>query len=264
MIAWQTAAVLLAIVVVEGARGVHAGDVVFRRFLAGPWSVSELDALRRGWALVSWLPPLWTTVVSPQRSGAGDPPAGLADRRHALRRWYRTLSILGAVQLAALVAGIPLAQRRFTGSGVLLAIGVTFVLAVAIALTCWRARRRLGLSQSAAWAALSPFAAPYAAERLLDETLARFTTLAAARALLSPERFREWVRPRAYDGRAGRQADPELHDVVGRDELAAILAPPPAVDNAPLFCPRCGAVYRDPAASACVDCAAVPLQPFAS
>lgn len=264
MIAWPTAALLLAIVGFEGARRVHAGDVVFRRFLAGPWSVSELDALRRRWTLVSWLPPLWTTVVAPQRSGPGDPPAGLPDRRRALRPWYWSLTILGATQLAALVAGIPLAERRLTGSGVLLAIALALVLAVTIALLCWWARRSLGLPRAAAWAALSPFAAPYAAERLLDETLARFTTLAVARALLSPERFRAWVRPRAYDGRAGRQADPELHDVVGRDELAAILAPPPTVDNAPLFCPRCGAVYRDPATSVCADCVAVPLQPFAS
>ena len=262
MIAWPTAALLLAIVVFEGARRVHAGDVVFRRFLAGPWSVTELDVLRRRWTLVSWLPPLWTTIVAPQRSGPGEPPAGLSERRRALRPWYWTLTALGAAEVVALVAGIPLAERRSTGSGVLLVIAFVFVLAVMIALLCWWARRRLGMPRTAAWAALSPFAAPYAAERLFDETMARFTILAVARAFLLPERFRAWVRPRAYDAQAGG-TDPELHDVVGREELAAILAPPPA-DGGVLFCPRCGAVYRDAATTVCADCAAVPLQSFAS
>ena len=260
MIAWPTAALLLAIVVFEGARRVHPGDVVFRRFLAGPWTVAELDALRRRWTLVSWLPPLWTTVVSPQRGGPGEPPAGLSDRRRALRLWYWTLTTLGALELVVLVAGIPFAEERSTGSGVLLAIGGAVVLGVIVALVCWWARRRLGLPRAAAWAALSPFAAPYAAERLLDETLARFTTLAVARALLPPERFRSWVRPRAYDAQGSRGADPELHDAVHHDELQAILAPPAATDGAPLFCPRCGAVYREGAE--CSDCAGVALQRF--
>ena len=260
MIAWPTAALLLAIVVFEGARRVHSGDVVFRRFLGGPWSVAELDAQRRRWTLVSWLPPIWTTVVAPQRSGPGDPPAGLPDRRRVLRSWYWTLTTLGAVELAALVAGIPLAERRSSGTGVLLAIGVAVVLAVIVALVCWWGRRQLGLPRAAAWAALSPFAAPYAAERLLDETLARFSALAVARALLPPERFRSWVRPRAYDAQSSRGADPELHDAVNREELQAILAPPAASDGAPLFCPRCGAVYREGAE--CSDCAGVPLQQF--
>ena len=260
MIAWPTAALLLAIVVFEGARRVHPGDVVFRRFLAGLWSVAELDALRRRWTLVSWLPPIWTTVVAPQRSGPGEPPAGLADRRRVLRPWYWTLTTLGAVELTALVAGVPLAERRFSGTGVLLAIGGALVLAVMVALVCWWARGQLGLPRAAAWAALSPFAAPYAAERLLDETLARFSTLAVARALLPPERFRSWVRPRAYDAQSSRGADPELHDAINGDELAAILAPPAASDGAPLFCPRCGAVYREGAD--CQDCAGVALQRF--
>ena len=110
-------------------------------------------ALRRRWTLVSWLPPIWTTVVAPLRSGPGEPPAGLADRRRVLRPWYWSLTTLGAVELAALVAGVPLAERRFSGTGVLLAIGGAVVLAVMVALVCWWARGQLGLPRAAAWAA---------------------------------------------------------------------------------------------------------------
>lgn len=258
--AWPTAALLAVIVILEGARRVNAGDVILRRPVLGAWTAADASALRRRWTLVSWLPPFWTTLLA-------SPPvaptvAGLAARLTAVRPWYRTLSVLGTAVLVALVGGIPLAEARFTGVGVLLAIGAVLVLAIATTLVGSWARRRLRLRRSPAWAALSPFAAPYAAERLLEDALAPYSTVAVARSLLPPPHFREWIRPRAYDALAGANADAELREVLDAAELAAVLAPPRAVDDAPLFCPRCGAVYRE--AVVCADCTAVPLRPFSA
>jgi hypothetical protein len=261
LIAWPTAALLVAIVVLEGARRVTAGDVAFRRLLAGSWTAGELDAERRRWTLVSWLPPIWTTIVVPtQRAVPVEPPGALPERLRAVRPWFVGLLLLGALMLVALVGGIPYAERRSTGAGVLLAIGTVLLLALATASLCAWARARLGLSRSPAWAALSPFAAPFAAERLLEETVARFAAVAVAQKLLPTDQFRVWIRPRAYDAQS--QADPDLLAAVDRDELAAILAPPPpqAAGDARLFCPRCAAVYRD--GTECSDCAGVTLLPF--
>ncbi len=238
-----------------------AGDIAFRRLFGGAWTAAPLDTERRRWMLVSWLPPLWTTIVVPaQRTAPADSPAALPERLRALRLWFLPLSILGALVLVALVGGIPFAEQRSTGIGVLLAIGVVLLLAVATAsLAAW-ARARLGLPRGPAWSALSPFAAPAAAARLLEDVLAPFPTLAVARALLPVDQFRVWIRPRAYDART--QSDPELRDALDRDELAAILAPPPTSGDGTLYCPRCGAVYRD--GTECSDCPGVMLQRIAA
>ena len=261
MIAWPTAALLAAIVVLEGARRVKAGDIAFRRLLAGGWTAGLLDADRRRWNLVSWLPPVWTTVVVPaERTTPIEPPATMPARLRSARPWFLTLSILGALVLVALIGGIPFAEQRSTGVGVLLAIGAVLLLAVATASVAAWARARLGLPRGPAWSALSPFAAPAAAERLLEDVLARFPTLAVARALLTADQFRLWIRPRAYD--ASSQPDPELREALDRDELTAILSPPSAGGDATLYCPRCGAMYRD--GTECSDCEGVTLQRFAS
>lgn len=256
---WPTAALLAVIVVLDGARRVNAGDVILRRPLFGAWTATDANALRRRWTLVSWLPPFWTTLLA--SPPVAQPAIDVAARLNAVRPWYRALSVLGTAALVALVVGIPLSEARFTGAGVLLAIGVVLLLAVATTLVGVWARRRLGLRRSPAWTALSPFAAPYAAERLLEQALAPYSTVAVARSLLPPLHFREWIRPRAYDALADANADAELREVLDAAELAAVLAPPRALDGAPLFCPRCGAVYRE--AEICADCATVPLRRFA-
>ena len=258
-------ALLATIVVLEGARRVRTGDVILRRLLSGPWSATDPDAERRRWSLVSWLPPVWTTVVASPATKTPSPAppapsASLAAGLAAVRPWYRALTVLGTVVLVVLVIGLPFAERHSTGIGVLLAIGATMLLALGTAFVSWYARRRLGLPRSPAWTALSPFAAPYAAERLLEHTLAPHATVVVARSLLPPQQFRHWIRPRAYDAMAGA-ADPELRSALNGQELQEILAPPRHADDAPLFCPRCGAVYRE--ADVCADCATVRLQAFA-
>ena len=105
---------------------------------------------------------------------------------------------------------------------------------------------------------VSPFAAPSAAERLLEDVLTSFPTLAVARALLPADQFRLWIRPRVYDAKS--QPDPELREALDRDELTAILAPPATGGDATLYCPRCGAVYRE--GTGCSDCPGVLLQQF--
>jgi hypothetical protein len=255
--AWPTAALLTAIVVLEGARRLGPGDVVMRRALFGQWTVGRHDDRR--WTLVSWIPPLWTSVVLP-----GASPARARDAAGPLAAagpWYHALRVLGGATLVALVAGIPYAEARFTARGVLLAIALVMVLAAATALLGVWARRRLSLPLRPALAALSPFAAPHAAERLLEHALAAVSPVAVAQTLLPAERFREWIRPRVYDASAaGTSPDTEIQDVVSAAARAAILAAPPAAD-APLFCPRCGAVYRE--GVMCADCATVPLRPIA-
>lgn len=257
---WSTAALLAAIVILEGARRVRSGEVVLRRPLFGTWAATDPDERRR-WMLVSWLPPFWTTVVVSPAGTAQPPAAALADRLAAVRPWYRALNVLGAAVLVALVGGLPWAEQRSTGTGVVFVIGLIVLLALLTTLLSWYARRRLALPRSPAWAALSPFAAPYAAERLLEHILTPHPVVAVTRALLPAQRFREWIRPRAYDATTGGGTDPELRAALDRQELEAILAPPSAVDDAPLFCPRCGAVYR--AADMCADCTTVRLRPFA-
>ena len=86
---WPTAALLAAIVVLEGARRLSPGDLVIRRALFGQWTVGQHDDRR--WNLVSWFPPLWTTVVLGSHGG---PPAiyeGPGDRAQLDGHWrYRS------------------------------------------------------------------------------------------------------------------------------------------------------------------------------
>lgn len=250
---WPTVALLVAIMVLEGARRVGPGDVILRRTLFGTWDVARTP--ERRWSLVSWLPPLWTTIVITAPSTTS---ADVSQRLAAVRPWYLALQWLGAATALALLAGVPLAERRFTAVGVVLAIALVLALAAATTLAGVVARRRLGLPRLPALAALSPFGAPYAAERLLEHVLAGLPAESVARALISTERFHAWIRPRVYD------ADALAVRGLADRERAAILAPPlvPDGDAAALYCPRCAAVYRDGAT--CADCPDIALRPLAA
>jgi hypothetical protein len=214
------------------------------------------QARERRWSLVSWLPPVWTTIVLPR--GPASAATDLHHRLSAVRPWLIALQSLGAATAVALLVGIPVAELRWTDVGVVAAILAVIVLALATAIVGRVARGRLGLARGPAWAALSPFSAPYAGERLLEHALAGLDPDVVARALLSRERFHAWVRPRVFDRDAAALA------MLDPDEGAMILAPPavPPGDPADRYCPRCGALYRG--VEMCADCAGIPLRPRAT
>jgi hypothetical protein len=255
---WGTAAVLVALVTLEGVRRVPPGALVLRRSLVGTWEVAARGGDRPAWRFVSWYPPLWTTLLLPPATGTARSHRSGPERLAAGGPWIAALRASGALTLLGLVA-IPVAAVRLTAAGVVLVMAAVLLAAIATAGLGWWARRRLGLARRPAFAALSPFAAPYAAERLLEELTAGLTPLAVARALLPAARFETWIRPRVYDAAAGA-TDAELDGVLARSARAAVLAAPARPADAAVYCPRCGAVYQH--APACADCDGVATRAF--
>jgi hypothetical protein len=133
-------------------------------------------------------------------------------------------------------------------------------LAVACTGIAFLALRRLSVPRRAALGRasvlLSPFAAPRAAELVLEATADGVPPAAVLRELLQPDTFAEWARPRAFDVLRG-VPDSELEAVLSPEALASLVsAPPPGPPGA--FCPRCGARFRD-GITTCAACEGVAL-----
>jgi hypothetical protein len=243
---WSAFGFLALLTLLDGLRRVPAGALVLRKVIGGKWAVVDL---REGYALVSWWPPLSTTVVLNGTAGRRDGGTALEHDLNAHRGKVRGLAILGGVSLVALVFGVPATMRWFGGMGFLLSLLVVLLLSWFIAGLSFFFTRSLGLSTRQrilfALPRLNPFAAPAAGEALLERTLAGANPFAVARALMAEEDFLAWVRPAAYDLTSGETPGTGLlTEVITRSDLEKMLSARPArvAANSP-WCPRCGSEY---------------------
>lgn len=259
---WSAFGFLALLTLLDGLRQVPAGALVLRKVVGGKWSVVDL---REGYALVSWWPPLSTTIVlgsltaqpeGPLENGSAQSPGNI--------RGVLPLQILGFLSLVSLVVVVPLAMRWLGGMGFLLALLVVIVLSCTVAGLSFRFTRSDGSTTRRrllfALPRLNPFATPAAGEALLERAMARANPFAVARALMTEDDFLAWIRPAAYDLTTGENEGPALlTQVIKRNELKKMLAERPArVAAESPWCPRCGAEYG----STSTECAAceVPLK----
>jgi len=255
-----TLLLLGGILLLEGIRRVPPGAFVLRRVaFAGFRTVAVPPGIR----LVSLFPPLTTSVVVPpadSASGGADVAiqAGrLTARLAATRLVLGVLQVLGGVITAGLLLGIPLAMVKGGLVGTLLVIVVLLLLSVLTMVLLSTGLEAVGLPRRAAWGRalglISPFAAPRAAEILLEAAVAGAPPRRVAHLLLPPDEFARWIRPQLYDARAQGAPLPELADLVPEPEWAERLAARPAGAEAGPYCPRCGADYRA-GVRRCADC----------
>ena len=259
---WSALGFLALVTLLDGLRRVPAGAFVLRKIAGGKWAVVPL---REGYALVSWWPPLSTTVVL---APVNWPAGGRADGRavHPIRELRRllTLQVLGVLSLVSLVIVVPVAMRWLGGIGFLLSLLVVLLLSWLIAGLSFYYSQSLGLSTRQrllfALPRLNPFAAPAAGEALLERALVGANAFAVARALMAEDDFLAWIRPTAYDLIAGEASGGEsLTQVIERSDLQKMVAARPArVAAQSPWCPRCGAEFGT-SATVCPACE-IPLR----
>jgi hypothetical protein len=258
---WPAFGFLALLTLLDGLRRVPAGALVLRKHLGGPWRVVVLE---EGYHVVSWWPPLTTSVVIARTEAPGFPPEQLARRLEAVRKDDGILLVLGAVSLAALVLVVPIAIRWWGGMGFLAALMTVAVVAVLVTGLSYYAGGKLDLSRSErfrfALPRLNPFASPAAAEALLERALRGADPVAAARLLMKEEAFDGWIRPRAYDVFHGIETEggEDLLRVLGHEHLASVVSGRPgSIPSETPWCPRCGSEFAS-GFTACSACQ-VPL-----
>jgi hypothetical protein len=259
---WPAFGFLALLTLLDGLRRVPAGALVVRRVLGGKWQVIEL---RAGYRLVSWWPPLTTTVVlvppiGPTSGQTDSPSDGPEANLKKVRGRILTLQVLGILSLFALVVVVPVGMRWWGGTGFLASLLLVLLLSWLITGLSLSFGRTLELTtrQSMMFALprLNPFAAPGAAEALMDRAMDGANPLAVVRLLLDEAEFTRWVRPRAFDVLQGREVEreDELVKVIGRLHLNDIVsARPPGVELDTPWCPRCGSEFG-PASTSCPSC----------
>jgi hypothetical protein len=261
----STVVVLAAISLSEGIGRVPAGALVLRRTLLGRWRVSDTTEFTGRLQLVHWWPPFFEALVVQSRTSTPSFKGIELQRRLAATSRVRQVArVTGAGALVGLVLGIPLGIG-FAGwlGGLIAAAGVVIGQAVLAALG-WQALSLLGASRRSKWrlvaGTLNPFAAPALASRILAAAVSGASPLTAARALLPPDGWAAWFRPRAYDARFGRAATEELlRDLEGSDAaISAILEQKPMLEQNTPWCPRCAATYQA-GFSTCAECE-IPLE----
>ena len=251
----MTIAILALLTLIEGMRRVPAGSVVLRRVLFGPWTVERPEPAER-LRLLSWWSPIMTTIVlaprqSYQKTSVDDLRARL-DTRELYTPLF-DLRVLGVVELVVLVLGVPLALQRFGAIGFFVAMGAVVLLCLTIFTALLFGGRTLGKRWGWAFPFLSPFAAPRAAEALLEEALRDVPPAVVGNTLLPADAFLGWMRPFVYDATNGREVEHRFLEGVNVKELRASLAQrPPSQNGQGLWCPRCGATFiRSDSCSEC-------------
>ncbi|MBK8003671.1 MAG: hypothetical protein IPK12_06910 [Gemmatimonadetes bacterium] len=139
--------------------------------------------------------------------------------------------------LLGLLPGIPVAMLTTGLLGTLGMVGLVVLLSLLTVLVLAWGLTALGLPARRAWGralgSLSPFAAPRAAEVLLEAALAGVAPRRAAQLLASPASFTRWLRPQLYDALQSPPPDPELAALVPPDDwLRHLAALPPAPASA--------------------------------
>jgi hypothetical protein len=262
---WLSVLVLGALTLLDGARRIPQGAHILRRIGGGSWAVATPEEDRRRLIVSWWTPFTLRIVVEAEQSRGNDDRERLTERWRRMRRWIAALRLLGGTVLIGVVLGIPAATEMAGWRGLLFVLLIVGVMVIAVATTALLALRRLGLGRGAALRAagglLSPFAAPRAAEVVLERALSGSAPLAAIRHLVPAPDFAAWIRPRAYDLLRGHAhaGDPELGAALSRSELQRIVGDPPS-DRLPRepWCARCGRVYRE-STSCCSECDALSL-----
>jgi hypothetical protein len=270
---WPAFGFLALLTCLDGLRRVPAGAFVLRRILFGKW---EVVPLREGYGMVSWWPPLTTTVIlAPEPRRTGGPLKGLprdlgvaqslADRRTESPRGTGLLHALGLLGLVTLVVVVPTGMRWWGGLGFLASLAAVILLSGLIAALSFYVSKPLGLSTRErvffSLPRLNPFAAPAAGEALLERSLAGANPFLVARALMEQEDFLGWIRPTAYDIVHGEEVDgaEALLEVSRENELKELVNVRPArVAAHSKWCPRCGSEF-EPAISSCSSCE-IPLR----
>jgi hypothetical protein len=256
---WSTAGILALIVLADGLRRAHPSAVLVRRVGTGRWVVVGRGARQPRLTLVSWGAPLVTSLLLPDADGSGAPDSDWRARFDRLNRSLPLVYGLAGVALVLVVLGVPVATGALGGRGFLLAVAAVLAVCLTTATAGWWLVRRHGdLPRGAAgWAAhlLSPFSAPRAAELVLERCCAGRSQVGLVRALLAPEDFEAWIRPRAFDRvQPGAEPDAGLEAVLAPEEMRALVARPPAgAADGELWCRRCGATYGE-GSDRCADC----------
>jgi hypothetical protein len=259
------AGIFLAFLLLEGLGRPPKGSVLLRRHGIGRW---RMAGETRSWLrVVSLLPPFTTSIIlRPADPGEESDMDGVLKRRRTARLAAIPLNLLGAVIALGLLVGLPLVLVRRSAWEFLLAALALLLLTCLSALTGSIALQRMGMPKEPArkmarrW--LSPFAAPGAAQNLLELALADVPPPFAARLLLRDSELRKWLRPRAYDLLQGRASDPDLMESFPAPVLMALVRSQPldADPAAAAWCPRCGKSFRN--AVNCTKCPDVPLVPL--
>ncbi len=256
-------AILAAVVVLEGVRRISPGAVLARRFPFGSWKVWDSRTIDPRYQLLSWAPPFVTTIVlAPSDADPSPDPHEVAVRLDAIRSQLLPLRVAGGVVLVTLVLGVPAAIGFLGSGGFLMALYVLLVLSASTAAIAFVGARHLMKSDKAAlrWALplVSPFAAPRAAEALLEEAARGTPPALFAQRLLQPKEFLQWLRPHAYDVLRGHGTEvPGLLGGVPHAMLEeALREVEPAGSGATRRCERCGQSFIF--GESCPDCG-VPL-----
>ena len=262
----STILILAVVAMFEGVRRVAPDAFVLRRVLLGRWRAVEPLDLGRGWSLAAWpIPAVMALVMDDRGDVARLAPARQPTRLRARLRRSRTaiavLRILGAIILLTLVAGVPLATLRWDVWGLAMSLEVLLLLCVVQAIVTYMGQRRAGgPPRSSLWPAIRalwPFAAPRAAEWVLERATAGTSALVVCGELLGRDALLLALRPRVYDELHSRGTSSGVVSFYGREAVAGFLRTPPGGKSEP-FCPRCGSGYRADV-SECSDCGGVPV-----
>ena len=241
----ETAVILAAVSLADGARMVPPQAIIVRRILTGPWKLVSEQGDRPKLRFVSWWSPLSSSVVLLAADRTAPAAASdLPSRSSSVAQHLEALRVTGAAALLTLVLGVPLAVRHLDVLGFTLVLAMLGMLAVVSSLILANGYRRLGHPARRALYALSPFTAPRAAELLLQSVIDGMSPLVVMRELLPPAHFARYLRPRVYDARVRQQLDIELESLVTPSEQATFLAAPAVSDAAMAYCPRCGGTWR--------------------
>lgn len=256
---WEVVAVFAALVLLEGLRRTPAGGLVVRAMGWNGWKPVGEPEPRSRVRLVSWWSPLAPALVLPPLDAPSlVPNETLAERLRVARRAAPWLGAGGALTLAALVLGLPIATARLGGIGFAGGAAVVLALALVTAAGGWWAVRRLGAPDAVRRDQLLAWCSPFASGRVLEgvyQAAARGASPAQAlRALAGEREFAAWARQRAYDVVHNRAVDPDLSAAADTSTLASIVAAaPPLAAGQESYCPRCATVWVV-ARDACPDC----------
>ena len=256
---WEIAAVFAALVLVEGLRRIPAGGLVVRGIGWTGWKPAGEAEARTRVRLVSWWSPLAPALVLPPLGGPATVSGEiLATRVRVARRAAPWLAAGGAVTLAALVLGLPLASARLGAFGFVAGATLVLALALATAATGWWTLRQLGAPGTSRRGQILSWCSPFSSGRVLEgvyqAALAGASPAQAVRVLAGDRVFAEWARARAYDVVREEAADPDLMAAADAATLDSIVASePPMAAGGRSWCPRCAAVWIE-ARDCCPDC----------
>lgn len=265
----SAAAAMAAVTWLEGAARLPAGAVVLARPGLGAWRVREPSEIGAGWRVVAWWPPLTLAVVlatTPDDATRDDatpddapraitPRRALSRLRARQRRTRASIAVLracGALVLAGLVAGVPLATHRWGGAGLVASLGAVLYVALVASSAAYSGLRRAGVRPRSALTraarCLWPFATLRGAAMVQEAVVAGAPNAVVARALLDDTAFASWVRPALWDHAHESHTPGVLADVAAsltREEAEQVAERvPEAAGEGDGWCPRCGMTYR--------------------